>query len=76
MAVLNGVHGDDNILKEYSSHFSKVGLSNTDNADVKYKSQVCEYLLSHPQQSAFIDVCTVQDCISVGCVDGTQIPTT
>ena len=69
MAVLNGVHGDDNILKEYSSHFSKVGLSNTDNADVKYKSQVCEYVLSHPQHSAeidvpFIDVCTVQDCVS------------
>jgi len=39
------------------------------NADVKYKSQVCEYVLSHPQHSAeidvpFIDVCTVQDCVS------------
>ena len=70
-AVLNSAHGDDNILKEFSSHFCKVGLSNTANADVKYKCQVCEYLLSHPQQSAFIDVCTVQDCISVGCVPTT-----
>ena len=31
-AVLNGVHGDDNILKEFSYHFSKVGQSNTANA--------------------------------------------
>jgi len=68
-AVLNSAHGDDNILKEFSSHFCKVGLSNTANADVKYKCQVCEYLLSHPQHSAeiditFIDVCTVKDCIN------------
>jgi len=68
-AVLNGAHGDDNILKAFSSHFSKLWLSNSANADVKYKSQVCEYLSSHPQHSAeidtpFIDVCTVQDCIS------------
>jgi len=40
-AVLNGVHGDDNILIEFSSHFSTVVQSNTANADVKYKSQVC-----------------------------------
>jgi len=31
-AVLNGVHGDDNILKEFSYHFNKVGQSNTANA--------------------------------------------
>jgi len=67
-AVLNGVYGDDNILKEFSSHFSKVGQSNTANADVKYESRVCEYLLSHPQHPTendvpFIDVHTVQDCI-------------
>ena len=66
-AVLNGVHGDDNILKQFSSHFSKVGQSNTANVDVKYESRVCEYLLSHPQDPTendvpFIDVHTVQDC--------------
>ena len=41
-SVVNGVSGDDNIIKEFSGYFSQVGQPNTTNADLVYEKRVRE----------------------------------
>jgi len=41
---LNNRSGDENILDEFSSHFSKVGECNTKGTDDTYKTPVSDYL--------------------------------
>ena len=46
MYRLNNKSGDQNILDEFSSHFSKVSECNTKGADDRYKTLVSDYLES------------------------------
>ena len=49
--VVNGVSGDENIIKEFSGYFSQVGQPNTINADVMYETRVCHTVMTRPSRN-------------------------
>jgi len=55
---LNDSVGDESILAEFSSHFRRVGLTNTDGIDDKYRNFVHDYISanSSPGQHSHIPV--------------------
>jgi len=65
---LNNSIGDENILAEFSNHFSQLGECNTPGIDDKYRSFVSEHLLlnstpGQPVHTPAIDADLVQDRI-------------
>jgi exonuclease III len=67
ISQLNGKCGAENILHEFSDHFSKISQPNTTEADSAYKAQVETYLCSKtylPSTQPIVDVVTVQQCIA------------
>ena len=52
---LNNQSGDENILDEFSSHFSKVSECNTKGADDRHKTLVSDYLESHVSREESVD---------------------
>lgn len=67
-SVVNGVSGDDNIIKEFSGYFSQVGQPNTTNADLMYEKRVREYLFEHSGlcngSARAVEVSLLHECIS------------
>jgi len=44
-STINGVSCEENILKEFTGHFSQVSQPNTQNADLKHEARVREFLV-------------------------------
>ena len=65
--VVNGASGDENILDEFSKHFSRVGEPNTANANRKHEKAVLDFLSTYDSASVdsvrVIDVQLLHECV-------------